>query len=114
MKNFLLQKGKRLLFILSLLVAIYGLLVILKNIKRNINSNNINKDLKGVKLPELDILVAARDEENVIARLVERLLNLEYPINKLHIYVIDDGSSDQTPLILNRLSILKSKLIFKS
>jgi len=55
-------------------------------------------------LPVLDILVAARDEENVIARLVERLFNLDYPTNRLNIYIIDDGSSDKTPLILNRLS----------
>jgi len=33
----------------------------------------------------LDILVAARDEENVIARLVERLFNLDYPTKKLNI-----------------------------
>ena len=58
----------------------------------------------------LDILVAARDEENVIARLVERLFNLEYPTNKLNIYIIDDGSSDKTPLIFNRLSRQYEKL----
>tara|TARA_A100001035_G_scaffold275895_2_gene269999 strand:+ start:389 stop:1693 length:1305 start_codon:yes stop_codon:yes gene_type:complete len=98
------RKISYLVFILSLLVAIYGLLVIFKNTKRYVNSNNLNKELTVVNLPTLDILVAARDEENVIERLVERLLNLEYPINKLNIYIINDGSSDQTPLILDRLS----------
>ena len=58
----------------------------------------------------LDILVAARDEENVIARLVERLFSLDYPINKLNIYIIDDGSTDKTPLILDRLSRQYDKL----
>jgi 1,2-diacylglycerol 3-beta-glucosyltransferase len=62
------------------------------------------------ELPILDILVAARDEENVIERLVERLFNLDYPINKLNIYIIDDGSSDNTPLILDRLSKKFQKL----
>ena len=58
----------------------------------------------------LDILVAARDEENVIERLVERLFNLDYPDNKLNIYIIDDGSIDKTPLILEKLSREYEKL----
>ena len=66
--------------------------------------NNANKKFNHSNLPVLDILVAARDEENVVERLVERLFNLEYPKHKLNIYIIDDGSSDKTPLILNRLS----------
>ena len=52
----------------------------------------------------------------VIARLVERLFNLDYPRNKLNIYIIDDGSSDKTPLILDRLSkeFEKLKIISRS
>ncbi len=93
-----------LIFASCLVIAFYGLLVISKNINRINLSNTFNKNLTENKLPVLDILVAARDEENVIARLVERLFNLDYPTNKLNIYIIDDGSSDKTPLILDRLS----------
>ncbi len=101
--------------ITSFLIAFYGLSIISKNNKRAISSN---KDI-GVgdyELPMLDILVAARDEENVIERLVERLLNLDYPENKLNIYIIDDGSTDKTPLILERLSrdFEKLKIISRS
>ncbi len=101
---------------ISFLVACYGLNVISKNIKRSVFSQNNEKILSDDKLPVLDILVAARDEENVIERLVERLFNLDYPINKLNIYVIDDGSSDRTPLILERLSkeFDKLKIITRS
>ena len=101
---------------ISFLVACYGFNVISKNIKRTVFSQNNEKILSDDKLPALDILVAARDEENVIARLVERLFNLDYPINKLNIYVIDDGSSDKTPLILERLSkeFDKLKIITRS
>ena len=42
--------------------------------------DNLNSIIDS-KLPVLDILVAARDEENVIERLVERLFNLDYPTN---------------------------------
>ncbi len=103
-------------FTISFLVACYGLNVISKNRKRGINSINNQKKIGDNNLPPLDILVAARDEENVIERLVERLFNLDYPTNKLNIYIIDDGSSDKTPLILERLSreFDKLKIISRS
>ena len=63
-------------FGISFLIACYGLYVISKNIKRGLSVSNNNKTISDDKLPVLDILVAARDEENVIQRLVEiRLSN---------------------------------------
>ena len=64
---------------ISLIVAAYGLLVIIRN------NNNLNYDFENSKrlqkeqLPYLDILVAARDEQNVISSLVDRLFQLNYP-----------------------------------
>ncbi len=95
---------------ISIFIACYGLNVISKNFNREINIADYDKKITDDKLPILDILVAARDEENVIERLVERLFNLEYPTNKLNIYIIDDGSVDKTPLILERLSREFNKL----
>ena len=97
-KNFL-----NITFAISFLIACYGLTVISTNIKRRDISTN-NNTIIDYQLPSLDILVAARDEENVIERLVQRLFNLDYPPNKLNIHIIDDGSTDKTPLILERLS----------
>jgi len=99
-----------LILTLSFVIVLYGLIVISRNFKRNNVSNNVSSRISNKELPLLDILVAARDEENVIARLVERLFNLDYPTNKLNIYIIDDGSSDKTPLILDRLSRQFEKL----
>lgn len=48
-------------------------------------------------LPAVDAVVAARDEEAVIARLVERVLRLQWPAEQLRLWVIDDGSEDRTP-----------------
>ena len=79
-------------FTLSFFIDCYGILVISRNKTRSNIAKNIEKKQTDDKLPILDILVAARDEENVIARLVERLFNLDYPTNKLNIYIIDDGS----------------------
>ncbi len=58
---------------------------------------------QGFIWPEVDILVAARDEEAVIHLLVERLFKLRYPKEKLGIWIIDDGSEDLTPRILANL-----------
>ena len=95
---------------LSFVIVFYGLIVISRNFKRNNVLNTVGRRISNKELPVLDILVAARDEENVIARLVERLFSLDYPTNKLNIFIIDDGSSDKTPLILDRLSRQYDKL----
>tara|TARA_B100000965_G_scaffold198873_1_gene165996 strand:- start:1323 stop:2657 length:1335 start_codon:yes stop_codon:yes gene_type:complete len=87
----------------SLVVATYGLIVISKN-NIQLGSNNEDKKISQEELPSLDIIVAARDEQNVISDLVERLFFLDYPKEKLNVYIIDDGSSDNTPLILEKLS----------
>ena len=60
---------------LAFVTVFYGLIVIFRNLKRNNVSNTANSRICDKELPVLDILVAARDEENVIARLVERLFN---------------------------------------
>ena len=50
--------------------------------------------------PAVDVVVAARDEEAVIGRLVERVLRLRWPAEQLRLWVIDDGSEDRTPEVL--------------
>jgi 1,2-diacylglycerol 3-beta-glucosyltransferase len=50
--------------------------------------------------PAVDLVVAARDEEAVIGRLVERLARVRYPEGQLRFWVVDDGSEDRTPEVL--------------
>ena len=90
------------IYVTSFVVLIYGVWVLSKNIK--LSNNVCDNDEFLNDIPTLDILVAARDEQNVIARLVERLVSLGYPSEKLKIYIIDDGSVDNTPNILKKLS----------
>ena len=54
-------------------------------------------------LPAIDVVVAARDEQAVIRRLVERIASLRYPAGRLLLWVIDDGSEDRTPELLEEL-----------
>jgi 1,2-diacylglycerol 3-beta-glucosyltransferase len=54
--------------------------------------------------PYVSLLVAAKNEEAVIGSLVEDLCNLDYPAERYDLWVIDDNSSDRTPLVLERLA----------
>jgi glycosyltransferase involved in cell wall biosynthesis len=46
--------------------------------------------------PEVTVVVAAHDEESVIARRLENLLALDYPPERLDVVVASDGSTDGT------------------
>ncbi|MFQ6539486.1 MULTISPECIES: glycosyltransferase [Aphanothece] len=54
-------------------------------------------------LPPVDVVAAARDEQAVITRLVERIAALRYPAEQLRLWVVDDGSADRTPQLLAEL-----------
>jgi 1,2-diacylglycerol 3-beta-glucosyltransferase len=51
----------------------------------------------------VDVVVAARDEQAVITRLVEGIARLHYPEGQLNLWVVDDASSDRTPQLLSEL-----------
>jgi 1,2-diacylglycerol 3-beta-glucosyltransferase len=58
----------------------------------------------GDAFPMVSLLVAAKNEEAVIARLVKMLCSLDYPSDRYEVWVIDDNSTDQTPVILEHLA----------
>ncbi len=60
------------------------------------------KEMQG-NLPCVSVLVAAKNEEAVIAKLVKNLCNLEYPNGQYEIWIIDDHSTDSTPQLLAEL-----------
>jgi len=61
-------------------------------------------------LPSVDVVVAARDEQAVIRRLVDRLSALRYPADRLLLWVIDDGSEDRTPELLGEMQTRQPQL----
>lgn len=54
--------------------------------------------------PYVSVLVAAKNEEAVIGSLVENLCNLDYPACRYDLWIIDDNSTDRTPLVLEKLA----------
>jgi 1,2-diacylglycerol 3-beta-glucosyltransferase len=60
--------------------------------------------------PYVSLLVAAKNEEAVIHRLVAGLCNLDYPPNRYEVWVIDDNSTDGTAQRLQELRQLYPQL----
>jgi len=55
-------------------------------------------------LPFISLVVAAKNEEAVIETLVCSLCSLDYPDQRYEVWVVDDHSTDQTPILLNQLA----------
>ncbi len=55
------------------------------------------------ELPFFSLLASAKNEESVIANLVENLCQLDYPSDRFEVWIVDDNSSDQTPEVLASL-----------
>lgn len=55
-----------------------------------------------IHLPRVSILIPCWNEDAVVGVTVDRLMSLNYPPERLRVYVIDDASSDETPRIAIR------------
>jgi 1,2-diacylglycerol 3-beta-glucosyltransferase len=55
-------------------------------------------------LPTVTLMVAAKNEEAVIGRLVKTLCSLDYPAQSYELWVINDASSDRTGPFLDQLA----------
>ncbi|HHS13248.1 MAG TPA: glycosyltransferase [bacterium] len=61
-------------------------------------------------MPGVSILVPARNEAVVIEQTVQRLLALDYPADRIELIVINDGSTDETGSILDRVAAKDSRI----
>ena len=50
--------------------------------------------------PRMAILIPAWNEHAVIGASIDRLMRLQYPCERLRIYVVDDASTDATPQVI--------------
>ncbi len=63
------------------------------------------------ELPNVCLLIAAHNEEAVIAKRMQNALELDYPAEKLHIVIGSDGSSDSTAQIVRALGDARVKVL---
>lgn len=57
-----------------------------------------------VTTPKVAIIVSCWNEETTVAGTVESLLALDYPADKLSLILVDDGSTDSTPAVIDQFA----------
>lgn len=62
-------------------------------------------------LPSVSLLIAAHNEETVIARRIENALALDYPPDRFEVVIASDGSSDATARIVSEFSDRRVRLL---
>lgn len=55
--------------------------------------------------PTVSVLISAKNEEEAISECIESLLKLEYPQEKLDIWIVDDQSTDKTAQIIKSYQV---------
>ncbi len=91
--------------ILAFFLGGYGLRVVLRDRDKSFQKSEISNlgfDLDS--LPCVDVVVAARDEENVVEQLVSRITSLNYPQDRIKYWIVDDGSQDNTFNLLEKIT----------
>lgn len=83
----------------------YALVIfILSKLKRG---SKRSSHLSDKDLPEVTILVAAYNEEQCIEDKITNTLSLDYPGDKLSVFFVTDGSTDNTPDIVKKFRAVK-------
>jgi 1,2-diacylglycerol 3-beta-glucosyltransferase len=93
--------GSWLVIVLTTMMGIHALRVLLARpipVPAPLTSDNL------ADYPYVSVLVAAKNEEAVISSLVKDLCSLDYPTCRYDLWVIDDNSTDRTPLVLANLA----------
>ena len=82
------------------------LLIIMSNVKQVLTDRKTvtQVPVDENKLPNVTVIIAAYNEDSCIKARVENLLSLDYPQDKLTIRIGSDGSSDNTPKILESIT----------
>jgi 1,2-diacylglycerol 3-beta-glucosyltransferase len=86
------------------LTALLGIQAVRLLLARPLKTPEPLLDDNPADLPYVSLLVAAKNEESVISNLVRMLCDLDYPKTRYEVWVIDDHSTDRTPVLLDQLA----------
>lgn len=90
------------------LFTLYNIPIVLTGVRsllRSRRKSEVGVVSKGAgELPFVSVLVPVKNEEKVVARLLDALLRLDYPANKREIIVVNDASNDRSREICTRYS----------
>jgi cellulose synthase/poly-beta-1,6-N-acetylglucosamine synthase-like glycosyltransferase len=94
----------------SAYVQVFFLVTFLENRKKIIVRKG---ETKLSSYPKVTIVVPAWNEEGTVAKSVRSLLELNYPQDKLQIFLVDDGSSDNTYEVFRQFEQYSNVKIFQ-
>ncbi len=83
------------LYILLLLIYLYYY-------PRAVKPNPLVRD---EELPSVSIVIPAYNEEDRIGGVIENVLSIDYPRDRLEVIVVDDGSSDKTSIVASQYPV---------
>ena len=83
----------------------YGLVIYLLSKFKSRSKTPVVQD-EGL-LPEVTVLIAAYNEEQFIEEKIKNTLTLDYPKDKLSIFIVTDGSTDHTPDLIKKFHAVK-------
>lgn len=89
------------LVFLPVYVQVFFLVTFFENRKKIITRTG---EIKLKEYPAVTVIVPCWNEENTINKTVKSLLNLNYPKDKLNIFLINDGSTDNTLEVINKFA----------
>jgi len=108
--HYLYEGGFYLIVFLSTYIQVFFLVTFLEKGKQIVRRNGPT-DLE--KCPTVTIIVPCWNEEATIYRTVRSLLALDYPKNKIDIFLVDDGSTDNTWNVMKRFQKYSNIKIFQ-
>jgi len=80
---------------------------------RNKKQNQRTWALNDSELPHVDILLAVYNEENVMDKKILSIFETNYPLDKIHVYIGSDASTDKTNAIIERYQIIYPNINLK-
>ena len=93
-----------LLNILEIVIGVYAFIYLLFSVVIAIGEKRLKSCELPEKLPKVSVVICARNEEKNIKRCLDHLLKLEYPRDKIEIFLVDDESEDRTIDIMKEYS----------
>ena len=89
------------LFLVGYTYVGYGILLyLLMRVKQALNARPVIT-YEEEELPEVTLIIAAYNEADFIIRKIQNSLELDYPPERLNVWVVTDGSDDATPQLVD-------------